>query len=86
MTRARRTAGDIVVPRAGKSKAQLKATGTNLQLPAPVSATKLFEQSSTVTVQLVKQGGPGADVCWTSEFDVAHTKSNSPEKFKAAAK
>jgi hypothetical protein len=71
---------------AGKSKAQLKAGGSSLPLPAPFDMASYFDQSSTVTVQLVKEGGPGADLCWTSEFDAADTKTNAPDKFKATAK
>jgi hypothetical protein len=67
---------------AGKPKAQVKAAGTNLPLPAPVDMTSFFDQSSTVTVQLVKDGGP----CWTSQFDAGDTKLNTPARFKATAK
>lgn len=71
---------------AGKPKAQLKAAGTGLPLPSPIDTTNYFDQDSAVTVQLVKDGGPGDGLCWTSEFAAADTKSNTPDKFKATAK
>jgi hypothetical protein len=71
---------------AGKTKAQMKGAGSSLPLPPPVDTMKFFDQISTVTVQLVKEGGAGADVCWTSEFDAADTKLNTPAGFKATAK
>jgi hypothetical protein len=71
---------------AGKPKAQVKAAGASLPLPVPVDTMRYFDQSSTVTVQLVKEGGAGGDLCWTSEFDAAATKLNTPAKFKATAK
>jgi hypothetical protein len=71
---------------AGYPKAKVKAAGIALPLPLPFDLTSFFDQSSTVTVQLVKNGGPGGDVCWTSEFEVADTKLNTPTQFKATAK
>jgi hypothetical protein len=63
---------------AGKSKAQVKAKGLNLTLPAPVSGTEFFDQDPRVTVQLVNDETP---TCWTSEFTTA--KKNTSEQFKA---
>jgi hypothetical protein len=71
---------------AGKTKAQVKGAGSSLPLPVPVDTVEYFEQGTTVTVQLVKEGGAGADLCWTSEFDAADTKLNTPAGFKATAK
>jgi hypothetical protein len=71
---------------AGKSKAQLKAGGSGLPVPSAFDTTKFFDQGPAVTVQLVKDGGPGGELCWTSEFGEADTKLNIPGKFKATAK
>jgi hypothetical protein len=71
---------------ATKTKAQLKGAGASLVLPDAYDLANYFDQDTTVTVQLVKNGGPGASLCYTSEFDAADTKTNSAAVFKATAK
>ena len=46
-------------------------------MPAAVSATKMFDQDTAVTVQLFQEF---AQVCWQSEFTTADR--NEPTLFK----
>jgi cysteine-rich repeat protein len=64
----------------GRSKAQIKAAGVNLPMPAPVSATRFFDEQPTVTVQLVNDATP---LCWQSTFTTATI--NDGLRFKAKA-
>ena len=61
----------------GRSTLQFAAKG--LALPAPVSASELFDQDSRVIVQLVNDE---TGLCFTSEFPAA--KANTTESFKAS--
>jgi len=79
------TAVQVKTGAAGTTKAQLKGKGANLSLPAPFDVNAIFDQDTSVTVQLVK-GGPGAPLCWTSDFAVSDTLSNSATLFKAVVK
>jgi hypothetical protein len=62
---------------AGKSKAQVKAKGSNIPTPAPFNAVEFFDADPNVTVQLVNDEGK----CWTTEFATA-TK-NEVDQYKA---
>ncbi|MFQ5479374.1 MAG: hypothetical protein ACE5E4_12240, partial [Candidatus Binatia bacterium] len=63
----------------GWSKAQIRATGGQLPMPSPVSASTFFFQDTEVVVQMFN----GEGVCWTSTFTTADTKKNTKKKFKA---
>ena len=60
-----------------KSKAQVKAKGVSIPMPAPAQSEKFFEANPSVIVQLVTSEGK----CWTSEFSTA--KKNSGDQYKA---
>ena len=64
----------------GRTKAQVKARGVNLPMPAPFGA-EYFDQDPNVIVQLVSSEG----LCLTSSFDASGTTKNEPAQFKAKA-
>jgi hypothetical protein len=59
-----------------------RGKGGLLPLPAPVSATKFFNQDPAVIVQLSRTD---ASACWSTTFNTAGTKTNSATQFKARA-
>jgi hypothetical protein len=63
-----------------KTKVQIKAKGTKLPLPIPLSGTETFDQDSAVIVQLINST---TSTCWTSSF--TSNSKNDGEQFKAKA-
>jgi hypothetical protein len=63
---------------AGKTKAQIKAKGSTVNWPVPISATEFFDQDTTVKVQLVNDETP---TCFDSSFSLH--KKNDGAQFKA---
>ena len=63
-----------------KARIVFKGRGRGLSLPAPVGTFRYFDQSPTVTIQMVASNGR----CWTTEFDVAGTRGNSARRFAAS--
>ncbi len=60
-------------------KLQLKGKGINLPMPAPVSGTRFFAQTTAVTAQLREANGD----CYTASFTDADTKKNDGKQYKA---
>ncbi len=65
----------------GKTKAQLKGRGPNLEMPVPISGIEYFDQDPSVVAQLISSEGK----CWTSEFLSSNTAANDGVQFKAKA-
>jgi len=65
---------------AGKPRVRVGGKGDLLLLPAPVSATKFFNQDPAVILQLSRTD---ATTCWSTTFGAAGTKTNSGNRFKA---
>lgn len=65
---------------AGKPKVKVKAGGTALPLPPPVSDTRFFDQDTAVVIQLYSSNPMN---CWSSAFDALSTKKNDGLQFKA---
>ena len=72
--------GQLKTGAAGKPKAQIKAKGSNLPTPVPISASGFFDQDTTVTVQLVNDE---TATCLESVF--TSFKKNTGDQFKAKA-
>lgn len=68
---------------AGKSKVLVKGKGSNLHFPAPVSPTEVFDQDTSVIVQMHRND---VATCWSSTFAASATKANKPTVFKAIAR
>ncbi len=68
-------AGDL-----GKTRAQVKAKGTLIPMPAPSHPLRFFAGDPQVVVQLVNDQTP---TCWTSEFSTANHKWNNGTRFQA---
>ncbi|HYC54242.1 MAG TPA: hypothetical protein VEL28_04815 [Candidatus Binatia bacterium] len=64
----------------GKTKAQLKAKGSGIPLPAPVDAGRFFSADEGVTVQLVNDD---SGACWSATYTAA--VRNLPTAFIATA-
>jgi hypothetical protein len=58
-----------------------KGRGAGLSVPTPVSASRYFEQSPSVTIELVATNGS----CWSTAFAETVTRSNSPTRFAASS-
>ena len=65
---------------AGKPQIQMRAKGSSLPMPAPVSGTNFFDQDPAVIVQLHSSNPAN---CWSSTFDDQSTKKNDGVQFKA---
>jgi hypothetical protein len=64
---------------AGKSGAQVKAVGVNLELPEAASGTQFFALQPSLTIQLRNDVG----ACWTSDFTSDMASKNTATLFKA---
>lgn len=64
----------------GRSRVQVKASGSNIPMPSPVSGTRFFDQQPSVTVQLMNDE---TSACWKSTFTTA--LANDAVRFKAKA-
>ncbi len=64
---------------AGKSKLQVKGSGTNLPMPTPVSGTQFFTNLSGVTAQLREANGE----CYETAFTPAQVIKNDGTQLKA---
>lgn len=65
---------------AGKTTAQWKASGFDLDFPLPFDGLSQFDASPHVLVQMLTSDG---GVCWESTFAAADAKQNYPGVFKA---
>ena len=65
---------------AGKGRLVVKGAGTKLLMPAPLSATELFDQDTEVVVQM-RALDSGA--CWESVFGTGTARKNTGTVFKA---
>jgi len=63
---------------AGNAKLLWKGRGTQLSLPGPVGPQRYFNQSSTVSLQIVNESDGS---CWQADFPDA--KANNASQFKA---
>ena len=61
------------------TKARFKIGGVNTPLPAPFSATSLFDQDSEVTIQLQNDVGG----CWSTRYRASDTILHDAGRFKA---
>jgi len=63
----------------GKSKVILTAKGENMQLPSPVSGSKMLDADSQVVAQLIGD----APRCFATSFSGAQIRRNTPSSFTA---
>jgi len=76
VVKAQLRAGDT-----GNTRVKIGAGGANLALPAPAGAS-FFSEDPNVIVQLINGDG----MCWTSQFSLGDTKTNTDKLFNAATK